>query len=272
MPCVAYGMLGLVAISKAPVYVLVGIAVVASAVMLRMGPIDLPPSYHQFADQREILGIPNALNVVSNAPFAIVGALGLVLILRRRLRESWAVTVLFLSAGLTAFGSAYYHLAPRDARLFWDRAPMAIVFMAVFTLVLVDRLGSRAGRLLAPLVVLGLGSVVYWRHTALAGAGDLRLYILVQYFPVVAIPLLVWFYPPRYTGASLLVGAAAWYGAAKIFEVLDGWVLRLGGVVSGHTLKHAAAGMAAYWLYRWARDRQPISIDAQKLYKSRHSM
>ncbi len=262
--------------SKFGVYVLAGIAVLSGAVLLWTGPIDLPPSYHQFADHREMAGIPNALNVVSNAPFAIVGTLGLALLLRwgvaARVWEVWAFVVLFVGAALTAFGSAYYHLAPGNARLFWDRAPMAVMFMAVFTLVLADRVGPGAGRLLLPLVLGGLGSVLYWRHTAMAGAGDLRLYILVQYFPMVAIPLLVLLFPPRYTGVSLLIGVASWYAAAKIFEVLDGWFFSVGEVVSGHTLKHLAAGMAAYWLFRWARDRRPVSSDGQELYSPSHSM
>ncbi len=197
----------------------------------------------------------------------MVGALGLMLLARRRAAGAGAFAAVFAGVALTAFGSAYYHLAPNNAALFWDRAPMAVVFMAVFTLVLADRLGRGAEWLLLPLIFLGLGSVVYWRHS-----GDLRLYILVQYFPVLAILLLVALFPPRYPGTSLLPGVAGWYGAAKIFEVLDRWIFSLGGVVSGHTLKHVAAGLATYCILRFARDRQPLSSDVQELYIAGHSM
>jgi len=40
------------------------------------GPTPQPPAYHDFADQRPLLGLPHALNVISNMPFLIVGALG----------------------------------------------------------------------------------------------------------------------------------------------------------------------------------------------------
>src|SRR5207248_2745019 len=43
----------------------------------RLPPIPQPASYHQFADQRAWLGIPNFGEVASNLAFAVVGLAGL---------------------------------------------------------------------------------------------------------------------------------------------------------------------------------------------------
>ena len=45
--------------------------------ILTLGPIPQDVRYHLFVDTREIWSVPNFWNVVTNAPFAIVGLLGL---------------------------------------------------------------------------------------------------------------------------------------------------------------------------------------------------
>jgi hypothetical protein len=72
------------------------------------------PSYHHFADRRAWLGVPSFGNVVSNAAFLLVGALGLRLVWGPRSgltdgRERWPYAVFFAGVALTAVGSAYYH-------------------------------------------------------------------------------------------------------------------------------------------------------------------
>lgn len=75
---------------------------------------------------------------------------------------------------LTAAGSAYYHLLPDNERLFWDRLPMTIAFMSLIVAQIVDRISVRAGlALLAPMLLVGVASVVYWLATERAGAGTL---------------------------------------------------------------------------------------------------
>jgi hypothetical protein len=102
--------------------------------------------------------------VVSNLPFAAVGILGL-----WKLRGAFD-RVLFTGVLLTFFGSAYYHLAPGDARLVWDRLPMTLVFMALLACVVSGESDSRSSRrLLAFLVTCGVASVLFWSIT-----GDLR--------------------------------------------------------------------------------------------------
>jgi len=237
------------------VTLLIAVAAAATAVAFSIPPIPQNPAYHRFADQRTMLGIPNAFNVLSNVGFVAVGALGL-----RRLaragpgRERPAFLILFTSVALTGAGSAYYHVAPSSATLFWDRLPMAVAFASLTALTLGERVSPRAGpSLLAALVVISVASVVSWRLGESAGAGDLRLYGLVQFLPMVLIPLALALFPMRWLRAGDLVGVLGWYAASKLLEALDAPIFALAGVVSGHTLKHLAAATAAAWLLRVAR-------------------
>ena len=169
-----------------------------------------------------------------------------------RERGPWAVA--FAGIVLTALGSAYYHLAPDDARLFWDRLPMTIVFGSLLAAVIAERIDQAAGRiLLVPLVLAATASAVFWRAT-----GDLRPYIVAQFFPVVGIPLLLGLFPARYTGAAYWAGLILWYGAAKAVEALDAPIYSLGHIVSGHSLKHLAAAAGTWWLVRMLKRRKPV--------------
>ncbi|HEY7203682.1 MAG TPA: alkaline phytoceramidase [Methylomirabilota bacterium] len=245
-----------------------GLAVVATGAALLVPPIPQDPAYHHLADARALLGIPNALNVLSNAAFVLVGILGLRFILApggvpghafEDPGERWPYVVVFAGLLLTGFGSAYYHWAPGNARLAWDRLPLAITVMGLLDATIADRVGVRpALRLLAPLVALAVISVGYWHVTEQRGAGDLRLYALVQFYPLVAVPLLLWLLPPRYTRGGHLLAAAAIYALAKVPELLDRWFLSVTGVVSGHTLKHLLAALAGYCVLRMLEQRRPI--------------
>jgi len=164
-------------------------------------------------------------------------------------RERWPYIVVCLGVLLTGLGSAYYHLAPDNARLVWDRLPMTLVFMGLLAATIAERIGAAAGlAALPPLVAAGVLSVLYWRASEAAGAGDLRPYGLVQFFPALGIPLLLWLFPARYTRGGDLLAVLAIYGASKVFEALDGPIFRAGRVLSGHTLKHLTAAFACWWL------------------------
>ncbi len=243
-----------------------GLALLAGAAAWLAPPIPQDPAYHRLADARGWLGIPNALNVLSNAGFLLVGGLGLAVVLAdggagrpfREPGERWPYAVFFGGLLLTGIGSGYYHWDPGNARLAWDRLPLAITLMGLLAATIAERIGVRAGlRLLGPLVAVGAGSVIYWRWTEQHGMGDLRLYALVQFYPIVAVPLMLWRLPPRYTRGGDLLGAAATYAAAKVPELLDGWILSATRVVSGHTLKHLLAALAGYWVVRMLRHRGP---------------
>lgn len=243
-------------------------AALACAIVLFLPPIHQDAAYHRFADVRVMAGIPNAWNVLSNAPFALVGALGIVALERRSrpavlddLRERWPFLILYGGVFLTAFGSGYYHWAPDSERLFWDRLPMTLGFMSLFGIVLRERVSERLGAALLPvLITLGVVSVLYWRLGDGDGHGDLRLYVLVQFYPLIALPLILVLFPPRYRGTRELVWCVVFYGVAKALEVLDARIFSATGeLVSGHALKHLAAALATWFLVRMALVREPCA-------------
>jgi hypothetical protein len=247
------------------------LAVAALAVAFAFPRFGQDPSYHNFADQRSFAGIPNLLNVASNLVFAAAGPLGLRFVWKRAgaFTEQWertAAALLFGSTTLVAAGSAFYHLCPTNETLVWDRLPMTVAFMSLLALLIGDRIGPRAGRwLLGPLIVVGTGSVLWWRLTEAAGRGDLRPYALVQFFPMLAIPVMLLLFPGRSHGAAGFGWVLGWYALAKVFELFDHQIFAIGGVVSGHTLKHVAAGIAVLQLWRAMRRRADRAGDAARL-------
>jgi hypothetical protein len=246
-----------------------GVTLAAGIAVFLLPPIPQDPRYHGFADQRACFGIPHCLNVVSNIPFFIFGAMGLSFLRAGEAKHAFATSreglpyaVFFTGALLIGLGSSYYHLAPDDARLVWDRLPMTVSLMAIFAAILVERVSIRAGLyLLGPLLLAGLGSVVYWRWSALHGVENLAPYGAVQFTPLLSIPLILLLFPPRYTHGGGFLGAIAWYAAAKLAEALDHPIFALGHVVGGHALKHLFAAMAFYWVLRMLSKRRSAAAD-----------
>jgi hypothetical protein len=231
------------------ILILLALAAVSLAALPLLPPIAQDQAYHQLADRRTVLGISNFWNVVSNIPFLMIGAAGL------RLPGPMSQRIIFVGIFLTGLGSAYYHWAPSDATLVWDRLPITLGFMAILANLIEERLNERAGALLLwPLLALGVISVVVWRMT-----GDLRLYGWVQFFPMVALLLLLALFPPRYSRGAMWLVALALYAVGKIFEFLDAAIMSMGGIVSGHTLKHLFAAAACFVILRYFQTRQPLS-------------
>lgn len=220
------------------------------------------PAYHHFADQRTFFGIPHFFDVVSNIPFFFVGLWGLSITARRvHDAERWAYLTLFAGVLLTCFGSAYYHWDPNNQTLVWDRLPMTIAFMALLSAIISERIDRGLGvRLLVPLVLLGFASVIYWNRTELAGAGDLRPYVLVQFGTLLLLILVLLLFPPRFTGTRYLIYAFGLYVLAKIFEQLDTPIYHALRILSGHTLKHLAAAAAITCIVIALRRRTPIAL------------
>jgi hypothetical protein len=249
---------------------ILGAITAAAAIVVAMLPrIAQPQDYHNFADQRTFLAVPNFLNVISNAPFLLAGVMGMMLVLDFRKSpvqpflapvERLPYLVLSLGVALTCFGSAYYHFAPDNGRLVWDRLPMTLGFMSLLSAMLMERVNLRAGLLaLVPLLLLGLASVVQWYASEMRGAGDMRLYLMVQFYTLVLILLILWLFPARYTrGADLLV-AMGFYVLAKVLELSDRRIFNLGHIVSGHTLKHLAAALGVYWIFRMLARRHAVA-------------
>lgn len=245
---------------------LITIACVVAAVLLPAMP--QPLSYHEFADCRTLFGVANFFNVISNLPFLVAGGWGLWLIFRGDghfldAREQLPYLVFFLGAFLTCFGSAYYHFAPDNLRLVWDRLPMTLGFAGLVAAALAERLDLRLGlRSLWPLLALGVFTVIFWYGTERAGAGNVMPYGVYQGWSVLVIVLVLVLFPARrYSHGSLLGWAAVWYGLAKVFETFDLQIYRmLGGTLSGHSIKHVLAALGVFaivWQLRLRRPLQP---------------
>lgn len=259
---------GLSATRSPRLVIFVGVTLAAIALTFFLPPISQPQGYHGLADSRMLLGIPNCLDVISNSAFLLVGALGLAFVVRRSelgasnsfltTQERWPYALFFLGVALTSLGSAYYHLAPGNGRLVWDRLPVILAFMSFFSAIIVERISVKAGLwLLLPLAACGVGTVIYWHLSELQGRGDLRFYALAQGYPILAVPLMMLLFPPRYTRSAAVFAVVGIYIFAKVFELLDKPIFDLGRIVSGHTLKHLAAATSAYWVLRMLKLRSP---------------
>jgi hypothetical protein len=235
-------------------------AIALAAAVAVLPPLPEPAALRALADDRTFFGIANFLNVVSNVPFLLVGAWGLYVAGRSNAfaaaAEKWPYALLFLAVALASFASSYYHLAPDDdAGLMWDRLPMSVGFMALASAVIVERISVKAGlQLLVPLALAGAATVLYWRWSE-----DILPYAIVQYGGIAVIVAIALLYPSRYTRGGDLLGAVAIYAAAKLAEVLDAPIYALGGIVSGHTLKHLIAALSVWWLARMLRLRWPTA-------------
>ncbi|KAJ8529802.1 hypothetical protein K7X08_036637 [Anisodus acutangulus] len=248
-----------------------GVAIICFIVLMIVTPaIPQSQEYHNFADQRKFLGIPNALNVFSNFPFLVIGLIGLVLChhgnyFKLSLQgELWGWTCFYVGVAAVAFGSSYYHLKPNDARLVWDRLPMTVAFTSIIGIFIIERIDERKGSLsLIPLLLAGVISIMYWRFF-----DDLRPYAAVQFVPCLAIPLMAILLPPMYTHSTYWLWAAGFYLLAKIEEAADkpiyNWTHH---IVSGHTLKHLCAAMVPVFLTLMLAKRD-IETNRISLYRS----
>lgn len=227
------------------------IAVLAALVTFSFPSFPQPPWYHGFADQRMVAGVPNFANVVSNAAFLLAGMAGLRLVLRLPAEHPATrlpYLVFAVALMLVALGSAYYHWRPGTERLYWDRLPMTVAFMALLAGLIADRIDRRAGLVLLPLLLIsGFAAVTYWRQSELAGAGDLRPYFLVQIVAALSLPLILLLFRDQIGGERFMVLLLVLYALAVALENSDRWILETtAGAMSGHTLKHLAAALAAY--------------------------
>jgi len=244
------------------VWILSGVTLAIAIAAVLAPRFAQPLSYHQFADTRSWLGIPNFGDVVSNAGFAIVGVWGLLVLLGnpRRVafvdaRERWPYVIAFAGMLLVAAGSTYYHLSPDNNRLVWDRLPMALVFVSLVDAMLMERASVKAGILLLPLLmILGIASVVQWYASELHGSEDLRFYTAVQVYAVVFL-LVTLLLPAQYTRSGDWLIIVGLYVLAKSLELGDRAVFGFGHIAGGHTLKHLTAASAGWYLLRMLQKR-----------------
>lgn len=242
--------------------IIISIVAVAVIVVFNFGPFPQDSNYHRFADQRSVLGIANFYNVVSNLPLVIIGNMGMRLVASKKANVGFGTLrplyfIFFAGVFLTGFGSAYYHYQPDNQSLFWDRLPMTIGFMAFLCVVIGECISGRlALRLIGPLLMIGIASVVYWLGTELGGRGDLRLYVLIQFLPMVLIPVTLWLYKPAFTVSRPIWGMLGVYMVAKIAEFYDAGFYIFSGRISGHTLKHALMAVGVLIIYWGLRKRK----------------
>jgi len=228
------------------IIVILLLLLVVSIAVLMQEPMAQSLEYHQFSDNRVMLSVPNFLNVASNLAFVFVGIMGLYGLNKRKLvgltELKAGYFLLFLGVFLVGLGSGYYHLSPSNQTLVWDRLPMTVSFMSLYAIILAEYVSVELGRrLLYPLLLLGCASVFYWHYTEGQGAGDLRFYFLVQYLPLITIPVILLFLKPAFSHGSSYWWLILSYVAAKVFEHFDAEVFDALFLISGHTLKHLVA-------------------------------
>lgn len=239
---------------RQPVLLLLVLAPLLVLFFLYGKPIPQDPGFHLFADTRTCLGLENFGNVASNLLFLAVGAIGMAWCYRdagMSARRSWFV--FFLGVALVFFGSGYYHYRPNDDALVWDRLPMTIAFMGLFTALLNEHVAQKHELpLLVSALAVGIGSVILWKYT-----NDLRVYVWVQVTPLLVIPYLIAAYPGRFTRRLYLLYGIGFYGLAVVAQALDYGIYGMSGTaISGHSVKHLVAAAAPFCVFLMLRRRR----------------
>jgi hypothetical protein len=220
---------------------LITLAFIAIIAMFLVHPINQNEHYHKFSDEHALGGIPNFLNVVSNLPFLLVGLLGLIQARNFKVNKLQYI-VFFFGISLVSVGSAYYHFNPTSQSLVWDRLPMTLAFMALFSIIISEYINDKAGQvMLLPLLCIGIISIIVW----LIG-NDLRMYGLVQFYPILAIPIVLMFYKSSGKSSKAYWFLLIAYIIAKLFEHFDLQLYSVLKIISGHSLKHIAAASGIY--------------------------
>jgi hypothetical protein len=247
-----------------------GVAIVVASLLIILTTFLLleaypqPGDYFEFADSRRLFGVANFFNVISNAAFLIPGVAGLWVLRSNEMQGIMPGTrhiyvTLFAGVTLTAFGSSWFHLSPDNASLVWDRLPMTIVFMSLTAAVIAEHVSLATGRkLLLPLILIGIASVAYWSWTETRGMGDLRPYGLVQFLPMLLIPVIIFFYASFFNRYGHLLQMYLLYAIAKVAEHFDAKIYEAGQLLSGHSLKHIVAACAIFALFHGITIRRPI--------------
>lgn len=248
---------------KTGVMLIVLIAVVSIAAAFLYGPVPQDLGYHDFSDSLTLFHIPNFWNVVSNIPYLLVGLLALYYLFLQKLilleQIKAAYIIFFIGISLVALGSGYYHIWPQNQTLVWDRLPMTIAFMALYSIIVSEFVSVRLGKiLLLPLLILGVSSIVYWHITEQMGQGDLRFYAVVQFFPMLTIPVILLFFSSRFSHVSGYWLLLLSYLAAKVFEHYDYQIHSLLSFMSGHSIKHIISAVGVYLLLSAYRQRHTL--------------
>ena len=200
-----------------------------------MNKITLPKGYHNFADKRRLVGLPNAMNVLSNL-FIIIPVIYL---LKHKTENNTNNNLLIIHITLLSLASAYYHYNPTDKSIFWDILMIATLSIIVLNIINEYKYGSL-------FYILGILSVVYWKQT-----GDIRLYLLI----LIGVPIIFFlkYYDNEeedYKGIKKNLYIILFFTVLYRFvEYYDHQIYNLtNNMVSGHTLKHIFAGLSILYI------------------------
>ncbi len=113
-----------------------------------------------------------------------------------------------------------------------------------------------------PLLIAGVLSIAYWHYSELMGAGDLRFYGLVQFLPMLLIPIILLMFDAKFTRDHALWWFLGCYLIAKGFEAVDEQIFDFLTLISGHSLKHlvASIGCLIYLRYLQFRSLTELAI------------
>jgi hypothetical protein len=202
------------------------------------------------ADMREWNGLPNAMDVLSNLPFFAIGLWGLVRLhwidRAHELAEpadaldcAW---LFFAGLMLTAAGSVFYHLQPDALRLAADRAGMAVAFAGLIGMAACERISQRAGWPAAWFSLAGgLLAVAVYHETR-----NVTPWAVVQFGGMLLVLGMALLRPVQRALGLKLGWVIFFYALAKLFELADAAIYDATAQwVSGHSLKHLAAALAA---------------------------
>ena len=211
-------------------------------VLLATGHINQLAHYHDFADQTRWLLLPNGKDVWSNVGLILIGLWACYGLKRVHIPFTGRISACVLASAivLTSLGSSYYHLQPNDFSLIWDRLPISLICAGLLGMVFQYTHQRSDGVVLSSAVVFAVLGVWYW-HVS----GDLRLYLGMQVFTILALPLWLWQARAPRAITMALLWAIGFYIVSKVTEALDMQIFTATAhLISGHTLKHLFATMA----------------------------
>lgn len=226
------------------------IAILVLALAALFAPALPAAGWHipHFVDTRAWLGVPNAGDVLSNLAFLAMGVWGSER-LRARKDAPVGTSWFFVGLILTCLGSGFYHLDPdMPQRLVADRLGMAVAFAGFLGIAASERISVRAGEAVLVLMMVA-GLLAAW-----AARENLTPWVVVQFGGMaLAVGLALTRSRPGALGVPL-GGVIVFYVLAKLFELGDATIFEATGhIVSGHTLKHLSAALAAWPVIRALR-------------------
>ena len=226
-------------------FLLISFAFIGLIGLIFSSPIPQNIDYHKFSDFITYFRISNFWNVISNLPFLIIGIMA-IFKLNLFSKSKIQYLLFFIGVSLVSFGSAYYHLTPNSETLIWDRLPMTVAFMALVSILISEFINLSLGkRLLVPLVTLGFLSILYWILF-----DDLRFYFIIQFYPMVSIPIILLFFKSKKQSTKGYWILLLFYAIAKLLEIYDYQTHDMLSWISGHSLKHIAAAIGVWFLFK----------------------